>query len=100
MENDDEFRAKLLNPMYHKRMFQSLSVPYPHSKATIFLLSSKCSALQVECSKESQSHLCLSSPDHPSDPEKTDILKHLNETPISLGQELTITQEDKVLTYL
>ncbi|MBW0490423.1 hypothetical protein O181_030138 [Austropuccinia psidii MF-1] len=100
MQNDDSLIATLLNPKYCKEIFISLGVPSHCSNTIISSLSQECSALQEERSRQCQPTIRMSSPEDLSESDESDILRHLNQTPMESSQVFSASQEDEVLTYL
>ncbi|MBW0524642.1 hypothetical protein O181_064357 [Austropuccinia psidii MF-1] len=89
--------AELLNPKYSKEIFCTLDVPAERSRMIIEFLCPECTGMKA---KNNESQCAPNSPDHQSDPDKLDILHHLNKVPMESTQVFTGSDEDEELNYL
>ncbi|MBW0466674.1 hypothetical protein O181_006389 [Austropuccinia psidii MF-1] len=97
INNNTTLTAILLNPKYCKEIFCTLGVPAERSRMIIEFLRCECTGMQA---KNNESHCAPNSPDYQSDPDKLDILHHLNQVPIESTQVFSGSDEDEVLNYL
>ncbi|MBW0464617.1 hypothetical protein O181_004332 [Austropuccinia psidii MF-1] len=78
MQNNDTLTATLLNPKYRKEIFK----------------------LKAEKAKKDATLDRNSSPDYQSEPDKLDILHHLDQAPMESTLDFSHSEEDEVLIYL
>ncbi|MBW0554408.1 hypothetical protein O181_094123 [Austropuccinia psidii MF-1] len=97
INNNTTLTATLLNPKYHKEIVCTLGVPAEQSRMIIEFLCHECTGMQAQNNK---SQCAPNSPDYQSDPDKLDILQHLNQVPIESTQVFSGSDEDEVLNYL
>ncbi|MBW0575035.1 hypothetical protein O181_114750 [Austropuccinia psidii MF-1] len=97
INNNTTLLATLFNPKYCKEIFRTLGVPAERSRMIIEFLCRECTGMQA---KNNQSVCASNSPDYQSDPDKLDILHHLNQVPMESSQVFSSSDEDEVLNYL